>query len=243
MRRTVLRGDYTRLRRRGNRVWVRYRPDEIVWRTSHAFRVEDIHSIKTGVFRFERRRRSRVHGLVPSRVVQSAITRVTFEYGDGGGVVIDLFETEATVEAAFQDVLDRLGGGNEPTRSAIVDDATHARVDATRLRPIFWRADPDPVPDIDLPAVQPGLWEGDVLPAELGRDVSFHLDLGVDPHAVGQWALRQLRQDPEDEQLNELTDDWFGNLPERPDAVVAPSDTVRVRKRRRRRQGLRRHHS
>src|SRR6516225_8995248 len=74
MRRTVLRGDYTRLRRRGNRVWVRYRPDEIVWRTSHAFRVEDIHSIKTGVFRFERRRRSRVHGLVPSRVVQSAIT-------------------------------------------------------------------------------------------------------------------------------------------------------------------------
>jgi hypothetical protein len=81
------------------------------------------------------------------------------------------------------------------------------------------------------------LWEGDLLAPELSRDVSFNLDLGADPRAVGQWVLRQLHDDPERERLDD-PDEWF-DIAEPSGSNRAPGDAVWVRKRRRHR--LRRH--
>jgi hypothetical protein len=102
-------------------VWIRFRPYELFWHTTHAFLVEDVRSIELEAIRHERRRRRGIGiGRRASRVVESAITRVSFEYGTTDHASIDLNETEAVVVAAFQDVLDRL-----------VDDA-----DATSASPL-----------------------------------------------------------------------------------------------------------
>jgi hypothetical protein len=232
MRGTVLRGDYTRLRRRGDRIWIRVRPFEVIWRTTHAFRVEDVHSMETDVVRYERRRRRPVMDL-GRRFSEPAITRVTFVYGTGDHASVDLFETEATVAAAFQDVLDRLAGDDASAVGPIAEDDTLPRGERTDLPPIFWRADPVEERVIDLRGEQRTFWEGDLLAPELSRDVSFNLDLGADPHVVGQWVLRQLHDDPDRERLDD-PDDWF-DIREPSDADRAPGDTVWVRKRRRRR--------
>jgi hypothetical protein len=236
MRGTVLRGDYVRLRRRGDRIWIRIRPFELIWRTTHSFKVEDVHSIETDVVRFERRRRRPVMGLGP-RITEPAITRVTFDYGTGDHTSVDLFETEATVAAAFRDVLDRLARDDEPAVGAVAGD--RVAQERTGLPPIYWRADPAEELEIDLRGEQRTLWRGDLLAPELSRDVSFNLDLGADPRAVRQWVLRQLHHDPENERLDD-PDDWL-DITERSDADRGPDDTVWVRKRRRRR--LRRSHS
>jgi hypothetical protein len=234
---TVLRGDYTRLRRRGDRVWIRVRPYELIWRTTHSFTVDDVRAIDIEAIRFERRRHRPVVGSGASRVVEPGITRVTFEYGTGDHASVDLHETEATVVAAFQDVVDRLVVDDGPPTDVAPGRDAPDRDEQDGPEPIHWRADRDPEfegePEIDLRVEQGALWEDDPLARELTEDVLFKLDLGADPHSVRRWILRQLHDAAGDEATSALGDDWL-DAQELPGLERAPGEAVWVRKRRRR---------
>ena len=236
MRGTVLRGDFTRLRRRGDRVWIRFRPYELIWHTTHSFMVEDLRSIRIEVVRFERRRRGPVVSRGASRVVEPGVTRVTFEYGADEHASVDLHETEATVVAAFQDVVDRLVIDVGPGTDVAPDRGAPDRDEHDGPEPIHWRADPDPEreaePEIDLRVEQVAFGEDDLLAPELTQDVLFKLDLGADPRSVRRWILGQLHDAPDDERTSGPGDDWL-DPPVLPGLERAPGEAVWVRKRRR----------
>jgi hypothetical protein len=220
---TVLRGDWIRVRRRGDRVWIRFRPYELLWHTAHSFTVGDVHSIEIEPVRRERRR----HGVAlrpgAARASARAITRVTFEYGIGHRASVDLNETEATVVATFEDLV----AGGELAAPA----------------PIHWRADPERSQD-DLDGEQCTLWDDDDrLSPELAQDVSFKLELGADPHDVRRWVLHQLHEAPaHTRSAPSAVDEWF-DVQELPAAASVPGSAVWVRKRRRRARHLLRRRS
>ena len=231
MRGTVLRGDWTRLRRRGDRVWIRFRPYELIWHTTHSFAVADVHSIEIEAVRLQRRRRRRIDvRRGTTRVAEAAITRVTFEYGSGDKASVDLHETEDTVLAAFRDVVDQaalvLEEHPEGMPEAVPDEGTG-------LPPIRWRADPEPELVIDLRGDQPTLWAGgEALTPELTRDVSFNLDLGAHPRDVRRWVLRQLDEAHAGvPPVATTTDDWL-DIEEGPSNSTSGALWVRRRKRR-----------
>jgi len=109
MRGTVLRGDWLRLRRRGDRVWVRVRPYELLWRTTHTFAVDDVRLIEIEAIHPEQGRRRRVAiGNARTRRVKPAVTRLTIQYGTDKEVSLELNETGAAVVGVFQDLADRV---------------------------------------------------------------------------------------------------------------------------------------
>ena len=117
VRGAVLRGDLLRLRRRGDRVWIRYRPYEIVWRTTHSFAVDDIQRIEIQPVTRERRRRRVILGHVRSRMSEAVLTRLTIQDAHRK-VAIELNETPAAIAEVFADLQDRLaveGGWHQIT--------------------------------------------------------------------------------------------------------------------------------
>jgi hypothetical protein len=104
VRGVVLRGDLLRLRRRGDRVWIRVRPFEIFWRTTDSFAVEDIRLIEIRPLVRERRRRS---AMGRTRQSEAAVTRLTIQ-DRNQKVAIQLNETPASIAEVFADLADRL---------------------------------------------------------------------------------------------------------------------------------------
>lgn len=209
----VLRGDWTRIRRRGDRVRIRHRPYELVWHTTHAFTIGEIRSIRIEPVRVERHRRRRLDvRRGATRVAERAVTRVTVEYGTEGRAAVDLNETEAAVVAAFADLVAEPGPASP--------------------EPISWRAAPGQPFVTGSDGEQCTLWEGgDHLTPELTQEVAFKLDLGADPHDVGRWILRTMHDAPDEERPPPpAADEWF-DVEELPAVARAPGDTVRIRKR------------
>jgi hypothetical protein len=216
----VLRGDWTRLRRRGDRVWIRHRPYELIWHTTHAFTVGEVRSMRIEPVRAERRRRRRIAGRGGgARVAEGAITRVTFEYGPDGRASVDLNETQAAVVAAFEDLVTSAGPASP--------------------QPISWRAEPEHPPLIDLAGEQCALWEGgDRLTPELTQEVEFKLDLGADPHDVGRWILSTLHDEKDEAPASSVAaEEWF-DVQELPAVPRAPGSAAAIRKRKRRARHL-----
>jgi hypothetical protein len=137
---TTLRGDFIRLHRRGNRVWIRERPYEVVWRTTADFSVDDIHSVEIEARRLELNRRRRLAVTQASTRVRPAVTRITIDLGGDDPLVIDVEEAAATVVEMFADLGDRL-----VVDSAVVaehaDDTPSDAAAIAGLPPISWRAD------------------------------------------------------------------------------------------------------
>jgi hypothetical protein len=240
---TVLRGDWAWLRRRGDRVWIRVQAYELFWRTTHTFGIEEIRSIRIEALGHERRRRSRRGiGRGRSRVVESATTRVTFEYGSGNDASIVVHEPDRLVIATFQDVVGRSLEDGEDVAELPAGPREMARDERDGPAPIHWRAEPDREPGAGREGEQYAMWEGDLLPPELSRDASFELDLGADPHDVRRWLLGELDENPNQRQSASVScDDWFDV--EEADVDPGPTDGVWIRKRRRRTWHGRRHHS
>lgn len=114
----VLRGELLRLRRRGDRVWIRFRPFEIVWRTTNSFAVDDIQLIEIQPVTQERRRRRVVMGRARTRMSEAVLTRLTLQDAHQE-VAIELNETPAAIAEVFADLQDRLAvtGGWHDRRS------------------------------------------------------------------------------------------------------------------------------
>ena len=117
MRGVVLRGDLLRLRRRGDRVWIRIRPFEIFWRTTDSFAIDDIRLIEIRPVVRERQRRRVAMGR--ARLSDAAVTRLSIQDGNQK-VAIELNETPAAIAEVFADLADRLAaeGGWHQYRSA-----------------------------------------------------------------------------------------------------------------------------
>lgn len=197
----VLRGNWIRLHRRGNRVWVRERPFEVVWRTTADFTVDEIRTLEVEPRRLELNRRRRVPlGQGAAKVIRPAETRIVIDFGADQPITVDVTEPEETVLAAFADLGDRLIVG--PTIDLVAEHDLD-RLTGTDLPHISWRADAaDPVPAPGTTrAVEPAArveYDVDRLVTtaerhdpELARDVSFQLELGADPAAVEHWLHRR----------------------------------------------------
>jgi hypothetical protein len=195
MRTIVLRGDWTKLCRSGDRVWLRVRPKEVVWRTEDDFTVDAIRSLSIEPIRLELKRKSRIPARGDTRLVGHAITRVVIAYGTDGELEVDLHEPEAKVVAAFEDLRDRFG------TAEVIDLVEAERLEASGadtddgLPYISWR----PAPGMSsgsrgaAPASSVARDPGALVAVaerhdpDLAREVSFKLELGAPPDAVGRW--------------------------------------------------------
>jgi hypothetical protein len=227
MRGTVLRGDWLRLRRRGDRVWIRVRPFELLWHTTHAFVVDDIRRIEIQPIEPERRRRRRVAmGRARTRRVKAAVTRLTIQYSEEE-VSVELNETEAAIAGVFQDLADRLAaeGGWRQGRNA--GRGVRVQQGDEELEPIRWSLAPDSGRNSDLDRdLRSSRESGDRLRPEPAGDVLFTLDLGEGPPDVG----RQFDDSPDQARSPSMpTDDVL--FPQDEPAVEARHG-VWVRKRR-----------
>jgi len=137
-------------------VWIRIRPFEIVWRTTHSFAVDDIRLVEIEPLVGEHWRRRVVIGRARTRLSLSARTRLTLQYGNEE-VRVDLNETPASIAEVFEDLADRLAAdgswhpgtnpssclpqvGEEPgpTTSSL---APEPEIDADLQRELFRMAD------------------------------------------------------------------------------------------------------
>jgi hypothetical protein len=163
VRGTVLRGEYLRLRRRGGRVWIRYRPYELVWRTTHSFAVDEIRLIEIQPVELEQRRRRVVMGRARTRLTKRAVTRLTIQDANTE-VSLELEETEAAIVGVFQDLADRLAaeGGWRVGRTATQEPP-----------PISATPAPEPEIDLEFERDLDGLFEdGDRVASEPFGDAS-----------------------------------------------------------------------
>ena len=229
MHTTVLRGDWEKLCRRGDRVWVRVRPHEVVWKTAADLNVAEIRSIAIAPIQREVMRRSRVPGRGDTRVARSPITRVVITYGVSDEVTIAVHETEAVVVGAFADLHDRFVAEADEVDIDLVEEA---RLDA----------EPDDLPYISWKPASPAVAARDpeslVAVAahhdpELARDVSFKLELGAHPEAVGHWLDTRVNGGNDADPFPSSDDELFG------DDEVPESGGVLERRKRRLRHKLR----
>jgi hypothetical protein len=199
VRGTVLRGEYLRLRRRGDRVRIRFRPHEIVWRTTNSFAVDEIRLIEIQPVELQQRRRQVVMGRARTRLTKRAVTRLTIRYANEE-VSVELRETEAAIVGMFQDLVDRLvpEGGWRVGRPATPD--LHPQWAAEEADPIS--ATPDPELEIDLEFEQDlDTWfdDADRVASEPRRSADDALFADVEPAVDGRqgvWKRKRKRHAP-----------------------------------------------
>lgn len=230
----VLRGDWEKLCRRGDRVWVRVRPQEVVWKTADDFTVADIRTISIEPVQLEVKRKSRVPTRGDTWLVRHAITRVVIAYGTDDEVKVDVHETEAVVVDAFADLRDRFV-------TITVEGADEAAVDIDLVEEersdTAAGAEHDELPFISWKPASPktGVRDPDELVAvaathgpELAREVSFKLELGAHPEAVGRWLDERVNPGDDADPLALDDADLFGDS----DGFDGGSWVVERRKRR-----------
>ncbi|MFN8027644.1 MAG: hypothetical protein U0W40_15180 [Acidimicrobiia bacterium] len=226
---TVLHGEWKKLHRRGARIWLRERPHEVVWPTTAECTVDEIRSIEIQPLRVEVNRRRRMAVGNSSKVVRPARTRVTIDHGADAPLVVDLVEPEDRVRATFADLAAVMV---EPPTIDLV--AEHAADDTDDSLPwISWRAagetgdaDPAPAPPTPTTLVQ----AAQQVDTDLAREVSFKLELGEHPEAVGRWRDTVVTDSP-DPTADDHADALFGEVDGPGDA---PTNGAWVRKRRKR---------
>jgi hypothetical protein len=102
-------------------VWIRSRPFEIIWRTTHSFSVDDIRLIEIRPVVRERWRRRVVMGQARTRLSEAVLTRLTLQ-DENQEVAIELHETPAAIAEVFADLAHRLaaaGGWHEYTSAGV----------------------------------------------------------------------------------------------------------------------------
>jgi hypothetical protein len=217
----VLRGDWEKLCRRGDRVWVRVRPQEVVWKTIDDFTVDDIRAISIEPVQLELKRKSRVPGRGDTRVARRPITRVVIAYGtDGedGQVKMDVHEPEDVVIDSFADLRDRFVNGAvavevdiDLVAEELVDAAAGAEHDEVPY--ISWKPKAEVAVERDADALLAVAATHD---PELAREVSFKLELGAHPEAVGRWLDERVSPEDDADPRSWSDADLFGeeDLPE-----------------------------
>ncbi len=214
----VLRGDWEKLCRRADRVWVRVRPQELVWKTSDDFTVDDIRTISIEPVQLELKRKSRLPARGDTRLVRHAITRVVIAYGTDGEVKMDVHETEVVVVDAFADLRDRFVTDVTADEAVDIDLVAEEQVDASaaaaaedgddELPFISWKPASEVVVARDPDALVAVAATHD---PELAREVSFKLELGAHPEAVGRWLDGRVSPEDDADSLSSSDADLFGD--------------------------------
>ena len=222
----VLHGDWEKLCRRGDRVWVRVRPYEVVWKTLDDFTVDDIRSVSIEPVQLGVMRKSRVPGRGETRVARQATTRVVIAYGTDGEVKLDLHEPEGVVVDAFADLHDRF------VAVAAVDEVdldlvAEERIDAGagELPYISWKPASAMIAGRDPEALVAVAANHD---PDLAAEVSFKLELGAHPEAVGRWLDGRVNPGDDADSFPSHDEELFGDS----DGHVGSSWVMKRRKRR-----------
>ena len=166
-------------------MWVRVRPYEVVWKTLDDFTVDEIRSVSIEPVQFGVMRKSRVPGRGETRVARQATTRVVIAYGTDGEVKMDLHEPEGVVVDAFADLHDRFVAG-EGIDEVDIDLVAEEQIDAEagELPYISWKPESEVIAVRDPEALVAVAANHD---PDLAAEVSFKLELGAHPEAVGRW--------------------------------------------------------
>jgi hypothetical protein len=226
----VLRGDWEKLCRRGDRVWVRVRPYEVVWKTLDDFTVDDIRSVSIEPVQLGVMRKSRVPGRGETRVARQATTRIVIAYGTDGEVKMDLHEPESVVTDAFADLHDRFVAGegvDEGVDDVDIDLVAEERIDpeADEIREISWKPVAEVIAVRDAEALVAIAANHD---PDLATEVSFKLELGAPPEAVGRWLDGRVNPGDDAGAFSSHDEELFGDS----DGHVDSSWVVKRRKRR-----------
>jgi hypothetical protein len=126
-----------------------------------------------------------VPGRGETRVARQATTRVVIAYGTDAEVKMDVHEPEGVVIEAFADLHDRFVAG-EHVGEVEIDLVAEARIDAEagELPYISWKPVPKGIAVRDPEALVAVAANHD---PDLAAEVSFKLELGAHPEAVGRW--------------------------------------------------------
>ena len=216
----VLHGDWEKLCRRGDRVWVRVRPYEVVWKTLDDFTVDDIRSVSIEPVQLGVMRKSRVPGRGETRVARQATTRVVIAYGTDGEVTMDVHEPEGVVIDAFADLHDRFVAGegvcesvDEGVGEVDIDLVAEERIaaEAGELPYISWK----PASEVSAAIA---VRDPEVLVAvaanhdpDLAAEVSFKLELGAHPEAVGRWLDGRVNPGEDASSFTSHDEELFGD--------------------------------
>jgi len=209
----VLHGDWEKLCRRGARVWVRVRPYEVVWKTLDDFTVDDIRSVSIEPVQLGVMRKSRVPGRGETRVARQATTRVVIAYGTDGEVTMDVHEPEGVVVDAFADLHDRLVTreyAGEGSDAVDIDLVAEEQIDAEagELPYISWKPAPAATGVRDPEALVAVAANHD---PDLAAEVSFKLELGAHPEAVGRWLDGRVNPGDDARSFTSHDEELFGD--------------------------------
>jgi hypothetical protein len=192
-------------------VWVRVRPYEVVWKTLDDFTVRDIRSVSIEPVQLGVMRKSRVPGRGETRVARQATTRVVIAYGTDGEVKMDVHQPEGVVIEAFADLHDRFVAGEHVGEVDIdLDLVAEERIDAEagELPYLSWKPASAVIAVRDPEALVAVAANHD---PDLAAEVSFKLELGAHPEAVGRWLDGRVNSGDDAGTLSSHEEDLFGD--------------------------------